>query len=157
MDVKFFKKRILNLEIKQIQAAETYALRHSLLRSGQPLESCRFEGDENPDVFHWGAFSDAMLVGIISAYPNICEACAKQKSYQLRGAAVIPKMQRKGIAKKLIQKATLFLKEDMGVKCVWLNARIKALALYENTGFMRTGAVFDIPDIGLHQRFLKKL
>ena len=37
--------------IEEIQAKTTHVIRHAVLRKGQPIESCVFEGDEKHRVY----------------------------------------------------------------------------------------------------------
>jgi hypothetical protein len=62
----------MNIEIVEIEARQTYPLRHALLRKGMPLSSCHLEGDKAVETLHIGAFESETLVGILSAYSNPC-------------------------------------------------------------------------------------
>lgn len=54
------------IQIKFITPAETYVVRHPVLRVGKPVESCKLEGDEDPTTFHLGAYMVGQLVGVVS-------------------------------------------------------------------------------------------
>ena len=58
----------ISLEIKSISSSETYPIRHEVLRVGRPIESCKFDGDEQTETIHYGAFENNKLVGVISCY-----------------------------------------------------------------------------------------
>ena len=54
------------MEVKQIDAKDTYNIRNSLLRQGLPVESCYFDGDKDENTFHLGAFEDDKLRSVAS-------------------------------------------------------------------------------------------
>ena len=80
-----------------------------------------------------------------------------QKGIQFRGMAVLEDHRRKGVATALIEELFNRVKEKKQWDYVWLNARVNVILLYLNVGMTPTGALFNIPKIGLHQRFFKKL
>ena len=55
-----------NYLVKEITARETWAVRHPVLRTGRPLETCAMEGDDHPDTFHLGLFDQDSLIGVAS-------------------------------------------------------------------------------------------
>ena len=146
---------IMDIQIKEILAKQTYELRHPLLRKGQPYDSCQLENDNHPQSIHLGAYSSSQLVGILSAMPNCCPDYNDQIAFQLRAMAVHPEFQRRKIASQLIQNIVRRLKEDSKVENIWLNARVNANALYLNNAFQAIGSPFEIKPIGVHQRFIK--
>lgn len=145
----------MELQIKEIKAKQTYDLRHPLLRQGQPYESCQLENDNHEETIHLGAYVSNHLVGILSVMPNKCPAYPNQNAAQLRAMAVHPDFQRKKIATQLIQSILLRLKGKNSIELVWLNARIKANALYLGNGFEPLNSPFEIKPIGMHQSFIK--
>jgi ribosomal protein S18 acetylase RimI-like enzyme len=147
----------MNIEIVEIEARQTYPLRHALLRKGMPLSSCHLEGDKAVETLHIGAFESETLIGILSAYSNPCPQHPNLKGVQLRAMAVATGYQRKGIASQLIQSIFKRIEENLHPDCIWLNARIAANALYESNGFVPIGPTFEIESIGTHQRYLKLL
>ena len=42
--------------IKKITSTDTFSVRHPVLRSGKPLESCHFDGDILATTSHYGLF-----------------------------------------------------------------------------------------------------
>jgi ribosomal protein S18 acetylase RimI-like enzyme len=145
----------MKVEIKKIQANQTYDLRHALLRKGQPRSACRLELDEDSKSLHLGAYEKELLVGVLSAMPTSYPEHKNYRGIQFRAIAVHPNFQRKGIASQLIKQAFVILDTQYKPHHIWLNARIAAQALYITNGFTPIGTTFDIPPIGIHQRFLK--
>jgi len=143
-----------SITIKQISSKETHQVRHKILRIGQPIESCEFEGDLRSDTLHFGAFNNEGLIGIISCYQNNNSYFKSRINYQIRGVATLEHMQKKGVGKKLMKHAEKKLKE---INCsnIWLNARIKANEFYLKLGYTKIGPIFEVPLIGKHQCFFK--
>ncbi|MDG2147030.1 MAG: hypothetical protein P8K14_02240 [Flavobacteriaceae bacterium] len=66
--------------IKKINAKTAFEIRHPILRKGLPIDSCKFENDNNPNSIHLGAIENNKLIAIISALPNKCQFFPKKKS-----------------------------------------------------------------------------
>ncbi len=142
--------------IKVILARDTHAVRHPILRQGRPIEDCIFAGDHDPDTLHLGAFMEDKLVGVLSAYQRSHPDFKTEKSYQIRGVAVMTNHHRKGIGKELMSHIeTLLIEREIDV--IWLNARIGALAFYTSIAYTQIGTAFEIEKIGTHYCFYKKL
>jgi hypothetical protein len=56
--------------IKEITPTETFHVRHPMLRSGRPVESCLFNGNNLPYTKLYGIFIAENLVGVISIFKN---------------------------------------------------------------------------------------
>ena len=97
------------------------------------------------------------LVGVLSAIPNNSFEFFSMKGVQFRGMAVVEEHRRKGVATALIEELFKRVKQKKQWDYVWLNARVNAILLYLNVGMTPIGALFEIPKIGPHQRFFKKL
>lgn len=144
------------MEIRTISSSQTFEIRHPILRAGQPLESCKFVGDDDDETLHFGAYDEGNLVGILSCYVNNGTHFTQGKNYQIRGVAVVEKLQQKGIGKVLMLHAEKVLKKK-GCDHVWLNARVIAKSFYTKLDYLEIGTVFEVPIIGAHQSFYKKL
>ena len=132
-------------------------MRHPILRPNRPFSTCIFENDNDPKSIHLGAFYKKQLVGVLSAIPNNSSEFFSLKGMQFRGMAVVEDHRRKGVATALIEELFKRVKHKKQWDYVWLNARVNAILLYLNVGMTPTGTLFDIPKIGPHQRFFKKL
>ena len=53
------------IEIKKIEAKETYDIRLAVLRKGIPLP-VKFNGDEDKGTIHLGAFKNSKLIAVSS-------------------------------------------------------------------------------------------
>jgi GNAT superfamily N-acetyltransferase len=142
--------------ITEIGALETYAVRHPVLRAGKPIESCRFDGDDSDTTKHFGYFENDVLLGIASVFAVRNEAFGPAGQLQLRGMAVMPNRQRKGIGEQLVRHAEHFAR-DHHYGLIWFNARENAVGFYRKLGYETGSGPFEIPDVGTHFRMFKKL
>ncbi len=161
----------MKLEIKTINAAQTFPVRHPELREGKPVESCSFEGDLLENTLHIGAYLGLELVGVASFmkqptyFPtennpsmvqHINNSPSQLYEMQLRGMAVLKTHHKKGIGAAILRFGEQKLK-DIGYSGIWMNARIKVVGFYEKLGYSIHGDVFDIQGVGAHFKMSKKI
>lgn len=139
----------MNYSIKQITAISTYPVRHLVLRAGKPIESCHFDGDELQSTQHFGYFIEEQLIGVISIFEVENPIFGKQKSFQIRGMAVLTTHQKKGIGEALVLEAEAFCKKQE-TNIIWFNARTAAVGFYEKMGYETIGSEFEIKEVGPH-------
>jgi predicted GNAT family N-acyltransferase len=65
-----------------------------------------------------------------------------EKSVKIERLAVLPKMRRKGIALKLMEKGLEYCKNTSWEK-ILLHAQLTAVPLYEKLGFEKVGGIFE--------------
>jgi GNAT superfamily N-acetyltransferase len=139
-------------EVRLITAAETIPIRWPVLRAGLPREAAVFEGDEAPDALHFGAFRGDELTGVVSIYPRpFPERPELANCWQLRGMAVTPGNQRRGVGVALLRTVTREVR-SRGGELLWCNARVPAVRFYEKQGWRVIGGEFEIPTAGPHSR-----
>lgn len=143
------------IEIKEILASDTYAVRNSVLRKGKPIETCLFPGDELPTTKHFGLFQ-VYLIGIISLFENRNPCFSNANQIQIRGMAILEEYQGLGLGEKLIQSCENYLKSEKEV-LIWFNARASAAPFYGKIGYRTFGSVFEIEGMGKHLIMFKKL
>jgi predicted GNAT family N-acyltransferase len=142
-------------DIRKITAAETYPIRHQILRQNEPLEKCIYPNDEAETTFHLGLFEEENLVGIISVFETRKELFEDLKQFQIRGMAVLENHRKKNYGAALVKQAIAILENEQDF-LIWFNAREIAVGFYEKLGFERTGAIFEIVPIGLHYIMFKR-
>ncbi|WP_461533670.1 GNAT family N-acetyltransferase [Sinomicrobium sp.] len=143
-------------QIKFIEASETHAVRHPVLREGLPLSSCIFDGDEDPSSFHLGVYDKDSLAGVVTIVERNNPVFEVEEQFQLRGMAVMPEYQGKGLGYSLVKA----VEEEVirrGRNFVWMNARKVALGFYKNMGYEITGEEFEIETAGPHYVMSKTL
>jgi len=142
--------------IQEISPNETFTVRHPVLRSGKPIESCQFDGDNLLSTKHFGLFVDKKIVGIVSVFKNINTIFIAANQYQIRGMAVLQEHQRKGYGELLMAHSEKHIATQKGT-LIWFNARESAVAFYEKLGYNKIGNPFAIADIGLHYIMKKEI
>lgn len=149
---------------------EIISLRHSVLRPNQPLASACYPEDNELSACHWGAFtapelqnnaSESTAIACLSLYQEDLPAVVpshntegkknlpEKKHWRLRGMAVAPACQGRGIGRQLLLAAIASLqKHSAGL--LWCNARQSAVPFYTKLGFVALGETFEIEGIGPH-------
>jgi len=132
------------MEVKTINASDTWQIRHQVMWPDQPFEFVKLEED-NLGI-HFGVFEDDKLVSIVSCF-------MEEKEMQFRKLATLEDYQGKGIASHLLKYILEFAKEK-GVEKVWCNARANKKSFYEKFGmidtfksFVKSGQEFTIMEI----------
>lgn len=147
--IKYHCQLEIKLEVKQISPRDTYPLRQKILVPGQDFEMCKFEGDEDEQTFHLGAFVEGRLVSVASFFFEKHPDFEGENHFQLRGMATLDEYRQKGFSRELLKVAFPIIKQNF-CSLVWCNARVTAMAFYEKVGFVKHGEVFDIPGVGEH-------
>ncbi len=139
---------------KRITTAETYLVRHPVLRKGKPIESCAFNGDDLHSTQHFGLFDADRLIGVLSLFVEKCDLFETETQLQFRGMAVLESEQNKGIGEQLMRYAESQITLQSPY-LIWLNAREKAISFYKKMGYQSIGEPFIIGDIGTHFVYYK--
>ena len=142
-------------DIRIITAAETYPLRHKILRQNEPIEKCVYPYDTADSTVHFGLFENNVLFGIISVFETKKDIFTDKKQFQIRGMAVLENHQKKGYGAALVKHAMEYLQKEQEF-LIWFNARIIALGFYDKLGFEKIGTVFEIVPIGMHYIMYKR-
>jgi GNAT superfamily N-acetyltransferase len=125
-------------EVVEISAADTHALRLSVLRFDTPTKDVEFAEDEWPGSWHLGLRLDGALVGTSSWVPRAHDG---RSAVQLRGMATDRTLQGTGLGGILLE-AGCELAASRGFPTVWARARDAALAFYTRHGFVVEGDGF---------------
>lgn len=139
-----------------IAAAECRPLRHQVLRPHQTPEALVYPGDDAPKTLHLGGFLGGELVGVASLYLEAPEGSDEQDAWRLRGMAIAPEHQGRGLGRVLLERCHQALL-DRGGRRVWCNARTSAAGFYRALGYVEEGPEFELADIGLHHRMSHSL
>ena len=139
-----------NVTIQVVGADRVRPMRQRVLRPHQPLEQMVYPGDDAPGSFHLAAVDPAgEVIGIASFYMEPHPLAPRDGDYRLRGMAVEPTLQGKGLGGRLVRAGIEYLREQGGQR-LWCNARVSAQRFYEKLGFAAEGERFEIPTIGPH-------
>ena len=120
------------MTIQEINASDTWKIRHEVMWPDQPFEFVQLE--EDCLGLHFGAFINEQLVAIVSCFLTSDEM-------QFRKLATIESEQRRGIASQLLNYILQIAKEK-GLKKVWCNARTNKKSFYEKFGMKDTLQTF---------------
>ena len=142
--------------IKEISAQETYAVRHPVLRTNKPIESCIFAYDSLASTKHFGFYFNNNLIGVLSAFFNKNSAFKTDTQFQIRGMAVLKEHQNKGYGALLVKHCETYIKIENGT-LIWLNARENAVPFYKKLGYKINGEAFIIENVGLHYIMIKEI
>jgi len=139
--------------VRRVTPKDIIDLRHLVLRAGLPRESAIFEGDDDPDTTHFGAFAGEELVGCATILRN---PLAGEPALQLRGMAVHPEWQQRGIGRRLLA-AIDAAGRAAGIDLLWCNARKPATPFYRAHGWEIASEEFVVPTAGPHYKMIKRL
>lgn len=99
------------IEVKPINAEDTYEIRHRILRPNQPLEACMYETDLLGGTFHLGGYYRGKLISIASFHNAEHSELEGQKQYQLRGMATLEGYREQKAGSTLIRHAEELLRK----------------------------------------------
>src|SRR4051812_34537586 len=104
--------------VRRAAADEVIDLRHQVLRAGLPRETAIFPADEDASAIHVIAVDDGRTIGCATLHLNQWQGTP---AYQLRGMAIAPLHQRRGIGSMLLHALEEAVRE-MAVRQLWCNA-----------------------------------
>jgi len=142
------------IEIRPARLDEILELRWRVLRAGLPRETAIFEGDHEPTTRHFAAVLDGRVVGCATI---LRRPWMDKPAWQLRGMAVEPQYQRRGIGTLLLEAIERTVRAEPHSLQLWCNARTPAIEFYRRHGWQRVGQEFVIPTAGPHYRMYKLL
>lgn len=132
------------MEIKAIEASETWMIRHEVMWPEHPVAFVQLEEDKLG--LHFGAFDNGKLISIVSCFIT-------EDEMQFRKLATLEAYQGKGIASELLQYIFQIAKQKQ-LRKIWCNARMNKKSFYEKFGmvdthknFMKSGKEFTIMEI----------
>lgn len=137
-------------KLKIVKSQDTYVVRHPVLRSGRPIETCRFEGDDLDTTVHYGLIYENEIIAVTSVFVHEHECLTSEIQLQLRGMAVLDSFQGKGVGSVLLSAVINELQKQHVKFGLWFNARLSAVGFYEKMNFKKHGDVFEISPIGPH-------
>ncbi|MDF2441751.1 MAG: hypothetical protein JWN98_2735 [Abditibacteriota bacterium] len=149
--------------VQRLTAAQTRALRGSVLRPNRPFAETHFSGDDDATTIHAGAVARdeagaEHVIGVASFYHEALPMhiqCAELATlatspvWRLRGMAVEPERQGQGIGRAILEFGIAHI-ADEGGGLLWCNARSGAVGFYRIASFVTCGKEFEIPDVGPH-------
>ncbi|HEV7735097.1 MAG TPA: GNAT family N-acetyltransferase [Candidatus Binatia bacterium] len=135
--------------VRRATLDDILALRHAELRPGLPLETARFDGDDEPATVHVAAFDGDDVVGCASFMQRSFEDAP---AFQLRGMATRADRRGRGIGAAVLA----FGVDAVRATLLWCNARIAAVPFYEGQRWTVVSDEFDIPTVGPHRVMMRE-
>lgn len=127
----------MTIEVRHATDDEVRELRLSVLRPDAARVPSSYDLD--PATVHIGAFCEGRVVGCASVFPDPLPA--HPLAWRLRGMAVDPEFQGRGIG-RLVLDAAVAAVEAAGAPLIWANGRVSAMAFYQRLGWEAVGEVF---------------
>ncbi len=120
------------IDLKQIQADETWALRYKVMWPDKPLDFVILPNDE--EGLHYGLFENEQLISVISMF-------VKGEQAQFRKFATDTAYQGKGYGSKLLT-YLIDTAKGVNIKELTCDARVTAIGFYEKFGMETDSEVF---------------
>ncbi len=121
-----------NFNIRQIEAFETWPIRHVVMWPDKPINYVQLKND----MFgkHFGLFVDDKIVSVVSLFGG-------SKEIQFRKFATLKEYQGRGYGTVLLKHIIEIAKKE-GYQKLWCNARVNKTAFYEKFHFKQTNKQF---------------
>ena len=146
----------MSLALSIAKVSEIIPIRHLVLRTGRPIETCHFSGDDLEDTLHFKAEYNKQVVGCVSFMKADNPKFDNIGSYQLRGMAVSPQLRGKNVGARLLAFAEDHLK-SLEEDFIWCNVREIAIPFYKKQGYNSIGDICEIETIGPHIVMFKNI
>ncbi len=144
-----------DIVLRRVAIDEMIGLRQAVIIAGTDRDTPYFDGDRDEATRHFGAFDGEACVGCLSLMSRAFEG---EPSYQLRGMAVDPRWQGRGLGAALLRYCEQAMADEFdALNCLWCNARTHAAGFYTRHGWQQVGDGFDIPGVGPHVRMVRRL
>ncbi len=132
-----------------LDAADCLDLRRRVLRDGTPSGDPTFAEDHEPTTFHLGVLDEGgQVVAVATFLSRPCPGRPGLAGVQLRGMAVEPAHQGRGVGRVLVTAAIERLRAQ-GAGVLWAKARDQSLGFYERDGLHIEGDGYITADTGL--------
>ncbi|ELB92980.1 muconate cycloisomerase, partial [Rhodococcus wratislaviensis IFP 2016] len=141
--------------VRPVSAADVRPIRHTVLRPGQPAETCVYPEDAHVGTRHFATLVAGRPIGVASLYhedppeAHAVPGLLPGRGWRLRGMATLEEVRGTGAGTTLLR-TVLTNAALAGADAVWCNARTTAAGFYVKQGFRILGPEFDIPGIGPH-------
>jgi GNAT superfamily N-acetyltransferase len=142
-----------SIKFERVVFEEIVDLRYAVLRAGLPRDAANFPGDRDLTTVHLAAKDGNVVVACATVLVNQWEG---RPACQLRGMAVDPVYQKRGLGARLLTEIERVAAEN-GVGLIWANARTPAAEFYRKHGWEIVSEMFEIPTAGPHFKMVRLL
>jgi GNAT superfamily N-acetyltransferase len=138
------------MPVEDVGVEATFDLRARVLREGVRDPDVRFASDDDPSALHLAICDeDRRPLAVVSALPAATDLRPGRRAWQLRGMAVEPALQGRGIGAQLLD-AVVERCRAAGAEVVWADGRDSALGFYCRHGWTVEGDGYDKVGIPHH-------
>lgn len=138
--------------VHELRAADTHALRRTVLRQGTPSTEVRLPGDDDAGTVHLGIRdADGAVVATSTWLRQPFPGEPTRPGVQLRAMATDPAHRGTGLGAVLLRAGIDRARSD-GAEVVWAKARVSALGFYEAGGMTAVGDEYLDADTALPHR-----
>jgi GNAT superfamily N-acetyltransferase len=142
------------VQVRRARVDEILDLRWRILRAGLPRDTACFDGDDEATTLHTVAVCRGVVIGCVTI---LRRAWQDRAAWQLRGMAVAPEYQGRGIGGTLLEAVEADVRARPYSLQLWCNARSPATPFYAKHGWHLVGDEFVIPTAGPHFKMSKLL
>lgn len=114
-------------------AEATHDLRRRVLRDGRADAEVHFDGDDAGGALHLAVVDEEAVLAVASAIPLACPRRRGRRAWKIRGMAVQPSHQGRGVGGRLLREIEVRA-EAAGVEVLWADGRDEALRFYQRHG-----------------------
>jgi ribosomal protein S18 acetylase RimI-like enzyme len=146
----------MRYRVEQVLAAQTYALRQTVLRPHQAVADQALPDDDDALTGSFAAIDDqGEIIGTARVAPGTVPEILSSRSspdlpeWQIQGVTVREDLRNAGIGSEVLRRVIHHVAERGG-GLVWCNARIGARGLYRRADLVEAGGVWEIPSTGPH-------
>lgn len=130
------------MRVVSLDVSRTHDLRRRVLRGDRPEADVRFPQDDRAEAFHLGVLDETGAVVAVATYsPEPTPLRPGRRAFRLRGMAVDPEHQGRGLGRLLFEAGLRELRRR-GAEVLWANARDSALDFYRRRGMEVVGEGF---------------
>jgi GNAT superfamily N-acetyltransferase len=130
------------MRVIEVDSTATHDLRRHVLREGKHDAEVVFPEDDVAGAFHLAAVDDgARIVAVASFSPEPTPHRPHARAARLRGMAVEPSWQNRGLGRMLVEAARERLRSE-GFEVLWANGRDSTLGFYRRLGWDVAGDGF---------------
>ncbi len=141
------------MTIHRVGADSVRPLRAAVLRPGSIPGTFTYPDDAAPGTGHFAALLGGQITGVVTMLaeacphrPDLTAPAPRVRAWRLRGMAVDPQLQGRGIGSRLLTRAIAHAL-DHGAAVLWCKARLSAVSFYRHNGWYAFSPAFELAEV----------